>query len=174
MVRLTAPIAALFAVLGLAACSANGAAQEAPVAPPETQAAAVHPESGLELIDVTVLSGDKRHVFVTEVAASNAAQQRGMMFRTQMGDDEGMIFPSYVPQMRSFWMKNTPLPLDIIFIGEDNRIINIGDGVPYSTASVASDGPAIAVFEIRGGLSAELGIKPGDLVEWKLPEGAAP
>jgi uncharacterized membrane protein (UPF0127 family) len=170
MVRLTALFAALFAVTGLAACSANGAAQEAPVAPPEAQAPLVHPESGLELIDVTVVSGDKRHSFVTELAASNEAQARGMMFRTQMGDDEGMIFPSYTPQMRSFWMKNTPLPLDIIFIGADNRIINIGDGVPYSTASVASEGPALAVFEIRGGLSAELGIKPGDLVEWELPE----
>ena len=87
-----------------------------------------------------------------------------MMFRTEMGDDEGMLFPSYVPQARSFWMKNTPLPLDIIFIGPNKRITNIEAGVPYSTDSVFSDGPALAVFEIRGGLSEELGIGAGDLV----------
>ena len=121
---------------------------------------------------MTVVSGDERHSFTTEVAASQQEQQRGLMFRTELADDEGMIFPSYVPQARSFWMKNTPLPLDLIFIGPDNRITNIGHGEPYSVASIPSDGPALAVFEIRGGLSEELGIEPGDLVEWELPEGS--
>lgn len=169
MVRLCAIVAGL----ALAACSPVGAAQDAPPVPAATETVAVDPDSGLKLIDVTVISGTARHSFVTEVADTNAAQARGMMFRTEMGDDEGMIFPSFVPQARSFWMKNTPLPLDLIFIGPDNRIANIGKGVPYSTDSIASDGPAIAVFEIRGGLSEELGIKPGDLVEWELPEGAS-
>ena len=131
-------------------------------------------EAGLTLIDVTVVSGDQRHSFVTELAATNAQQARGMMFRTEMGDDEGMLFPSYTPQARSFWMKNTPLALDIIFVGIDGRITNIEAGVPYSTDSVFSDGPASAVFEIRGGLSEELGIKPGDMVEYELPADAAP
>ena len=159
-------------VLIAAACSPKGAASEPAAVPSAETAPAVHPESGLALIDVTVVSGDTRHTFVTEVAASQEAQARGMMFRTEMGDDEGMLFPSYEAQARSFWMKNTPLPLDIIFIGPDKRITNIGNGVPYSTDSVFSDGPALAVFEIRGGLSAELGIEPGDLVEWELPEGS--
>ena len=159
-------------VLVAAACAPAGAAGEPAVVPAAQTEAAVHPVSGLELIDVTVVSGDKRHVFITELAASQEAQTRGLMFRTELGDDEGMIFPSYVPQNRSFWMKNTPLPLDLIFIGPDNRITNIGEGVPYSTDSIYSDGPSIAVFEIRGGLSEELGIEPGDLVEWELPEGA--
>jgi hypothetical protein len=169
MVRLAAALAGL----ALAACSPVGASTDAPPAPVEDTAAAVHPDSGLALIDVTIVSGDERHIFTTEVAASQEAQAKGMMFRTEMGDDEGMLFPSYEAQARSFWMKNTPLPLDIIFIGPDNRITNIGEGVPYSVASVASDGPALAVFEIRGGLSEELGIAPGDLVEWELPEGAS-
>lgn len=168
MVRLCAIVAGL----ALAACSPVGAAQDAPPAPGVAEAAALDPDSGLQLIDVTIVSGTERHSFVTELADSNAAQARGMMFRTEMGDDEGMLFPSYTPQVRSFWMKNTPLPLDIIFIGPDNRIANIAKGVPYSTDSVGSNGPAIAVFEIRGGRSEELGIKPGDLVEWELPEGA--
>ncbi|MHA7821043.1 MAG: DUF192 domain-containing protein [Erythrobacter sp.] len=159
-------------VLVAAACAPQGAAGEPAAVPSAQSQAAVHPESGLALIDVTVVSGDERHTFVTEVADSQEAQAKGMMFRTEMGDDEGMLFPSYEAQARSFWMKNTPLPLDIIFIGPDRRITNIGEGVPYSTDSVFSEGPALAVFEIRGGLSAELGIGPGDLVEWELPEGS--
>jgi uncharacterized membrane protein (UPF0127 family) len=161
--------------LALAACSPNGsAAQETAARPTDTPTAPGYSEAGLRLIDVTIVSGDTRHSFVTELAATNDEQARGMMFRTEMGDDEGMLFPSYVPQARSFWMKNTALPLDIIFVGPDYRITNIGEGVPYSTASVPSDGPSIAVFEIRGGLSEELGIGPGDLVQFELPEGVAP
>lgn len=167
-------IMAFAAGLALAACSPVGAAQDSPPAPNDAQAAPALSEAGLQLTEVTVVSGEKRHTFTTELALTNAQQGRGMMFRTEMGDDEGMLFPSYAPQARSFWMKNTPLPLDIIFIGPDNRITNIEAGVPYSTDSVYSDGPALAVFEIRGGLSAELGIGPGDLVEYELPKDAAP
>lgn len=163
-------IGAILAGLALAACSPNGsAAQETPPAPAHVEAGPQFSEAGLRLIDVTIISGENQHSFVTELAATNEEQAKGMMFRTEMADDEGMLFPSYEPYARSFWMKNTPLPLDIIFIGPDNRIANIGDGVPYSTASVVSDGPALAVFEIRGGLSEELGIGPGDLVEFELP-----
>ena len=163
-------IGAVIASLALAACSPVGATQDAPPAPTVSEAPTVDPDSGLTLIDVTILSGSQRHSFVTELADTNEAQARGMMFRTAMGDDEGMLFPSPVPQPRSFWMKNTPLPLDIIFIGPDSRITNIEAGVPYSTDSVGSIGPALAVFEIRGGLSEELGIVAGDTVEFTLPE----
>jgi len=164
----TAPI-----VLIAAACSPPGAAGE-PAVTPSAQSTPAVSEAGLRLTDVTVISGEERHVFTTELALTNEEQAKGMMFRTEMGDDEGMLFPSYTPQARSFWMKNTPLPLDIIFIGPDGRITNIEAGVPYSQDSVFSDGPASAVFEIRGGLSEELGIGPGDAVEYELPADAAP
>ncbi|MFU7529271.1 DUF192 domain-containing protein [Qipengyuania sp. ASV99] len=174
----------MFAALILAACSAaDGSSANAQVTRAEDksagQAAIVtteravpteHPESGLQLITVTVHTGDEQIGFLTELADTNEAQARGLMFRTELDDFAAMLFPSYTPQVRSFWMKNTPLPLDIIFIGPDNRIANIAKGVPYSTDSVASDGLAIAVFEIRGGRSEELGIKPGDLVEFTLPQ----
>ncbi len=157
-------------ILVAAACAPAGAAGEPAIAPTAQSEIARDPDSGLELIEVTVVSAEARHTFTTELAASGEAQQRGMMFRTEMGDDEGMLFPSYQAQPRSFWMKNTPLPLDIIFIGPDSRITNIEDGVPYTTDSVSSIGPALAVFEIRGGLSEELGITAGDMVEFELPE----
>ena len=99
----------------LAACS--------PQAQPKAEASAVamrnatHPVSGLKVIPLTVRSGDDTHRFRVEVAASPEAQNRGLMFRTEMGPNEGMIFPSVPPEPRSFWMKNTPLPLDSIFVG---------------------------------------------------------
>jgi len=158
----------------LVACSPNGTtAQETAPAPVQAAEASQLSEAGLRLIDVSIVSGETRHGFVTELAATQEEQAKGMMFRTEMGDDEGMLFPSYAPQVRSFWMKNTPLPLDIIFIGPNNRITNIEAGVPYSLESVRSRGFSIAVLEIRGGLSAELGISPGDEVEFELPEDAS-
>ena len=156
----------------LAACSATDAGNaSAPAQDRAAEAPALHPVSGLELITVSISSAEGFFEFETELANSPEAQAQGLMFRTQLGDFEGMIFPSATPQMRSFWMKNTPLPLDIIFIAPDNRILNIAQNTtPYSLESVPSDGPSIAVFEIRGGRSAELGIKPGDLVQWELPQ----
>jgi len=169
MVRSVAILPALLGALALAGCSPAGAAPDAQSAPTAQAQASVDPDSGLTLIDVTIVSGDARHSFVTELADTPEAQAKGMMFRTSMGEFEGMLFPSGTPQPRSFWMRNTPLPLDIIFIGPDSRITNIEPGVPYLEDSVSSDGPALAVFEIAGGRSEELGIGPGDLVEFELP-----
>lgn len=150
-------------MLALGGCSTS-ASEEAPSA---QATAAAHPVSGLEIIDVTVDTGEAQHSFRTEVAATPADQNKGLMFRTELGPDEGMIFPTEEPRARSFWMKNTPLPLDLIFIGPDRRITNIAAmAEPYSTDSIPSEGAVIAVFEIAGGRAAELGIEAGDAVVW--------
>ncbi len=166
-------IPAAMLLMVASACSANTAAEttKSPEAAAPVGAAAQsrHPTSGLEIIDVAVLRGDRRIVFKTEHANTPQAQARGMMFRTEMADDEAMLFPSDVPAQRSFWMKNTPISLDIIFIGVDGRINNIETAVPYSLDSVPSVGAASSVLEIRGGLAQELGIVPGDKVEYTLP-----
>jgi len=155
---------------GLAlACSPGSQAGTTPKAAETAQDIAMprHPVSGLEIIRLTVYSGSKRHAFRVEQAVTQPDQARGLMFRTEMGADEGMLFLSREPMVRSFWMKNTPLSLDIIFIGADRRIINIAaNTTPYSLDSVVSDGPAVAVLELRGGRAAELGIGPGDKAEW--------
>ena len=166
-------LAAAGLMLGtLAACSpgegATASAQSP--APPAATAAARHPVSGLKVIDLTVERGGKRLPFRVELADRPEAQARGLMFRTQLGDNEGMIFPSAAPETRSFWMKNTPLSLDIIFIGVDGRIMNIAaNTTPYSLDSVTSDGLASAVLELRAGRAKELGIVPGDKVSYSLP-----
>ena len=157
----------------LAACSPGESATARAQAPDAAAAAAVvrHPVSGLEVIDLVVERGGTRLPFKVELAASPQAQAKGLMFRTELGDNEGMLFPSAAPEPRSFWMKNTPLSLDIIFVGANGRISNIAaNTVPYSLDSVASSGFAIAVLELRAGRAAELGIVPGDRVVYDLPE----
>jgi uncharacterized membrane protein (UPF0127 family) len=89
------------------------------------------------------------------------------MSRKQMAADAGMLFLFERPDPAVFWMKNTYIPLDMIFIGPDGRILNIeANTVPMSLEPVYSAGPASGVLELAGGRSAELGIKPGDLVKW--------
>lgn len=162
ILRLILPMAAVT----LAACSAQAGGSAATQA--ESLAVdAVHPVSGLDIVLVKVTTDTNSYGFQVELADTPEAQARGLMFRTELGDFEGMIFPSRTLGPRSFWMKNTPLPLDIIFIGTDGRITNIAaNTVPYSLDSVSSLGIASAVLELRGGRAAELGIEPGDLVEY--------
>lgn len=84
-----------------------------------------------------------------------------------MADNSGMIFPFSEPRVASFWMKNTVIPLDIIFIRTNGTIESIAENaVPYSTDPVEAGEPVAAVLELRGGLSAELGIAAGDTVRW--------
>lgn len=125
-----------------------------------------------EIVPVTVRSVDGAHVFRVELADTAEEQQRGLMYRTDLRPDGGMLFAPYPPgggppQETSFWMKNTPSPLDIIFIRADGTIARVAENtVPLSEAPVPSGEPIAAVLEIPGGRSAELGIGEGDRVEW--------
>ena len=158
------PLALLAAAAcALAACSTQ-AAQSSPVA---AESASIHPFSGLRVIPVTLTENGRTHTIRAELAETPQQQAQGLMFRREMGADEGMLFPSDFPQIRSFWMRNTVIPLDLIFVGPDKRIINIiANAEPYSLDPLESAGPAIAVLELNGGRAAELGLKPGSRVEW--------
>lgn len=149
-------------LLALCACSPAASGPAASGA-----GTARHPESGLEVIPLTVIHDGKRLPFRVEVARSGEEQARGLMFRTAMGPDEGMLFPRNPPSQAAFWMKNTVIPLDIIFVGVDGRISNIEEmAVPYSLDPRQSAGAAMAVLELNGGRADELGIVAGDRVEW--------
>ena len=123
--------------------------------------------AGLEQVPLTITSGGGLHRFTVEVASTSEQQAMGLMYRNKLSPDRGMVFPFDPPRDASFWMRNTLIPLDMIFIRADGSIANIeANTVPYSEEPVTSDGPVMAVLEIAGGRSAELGIKPGDKVEW--------
>ena len=154
------------AMLLMAACSPQTPTDSQATGASAASEQTVHPESGLDIVPVTISTDKGEHRFAAEVAATQEEQARGLMFRTQLGPDEAMIFPRQ-GDVASFWMKNTPLPLDIIFIGQDRKIINIAaQTTPYSLDSVSALGPPSAVLEIPGGRAAELGIGPGDAVAW--------
>jgi uncharacterized membrane protein (UPF0127 family) len=103
--------------------------------------------------------------FDVEVAADWRSQEYGLMNRKHLAQNAGMIFDFRSPTMTSFWMKNTLIPLDMIFIREDGTISSIApDAVPMSLKSIKSVEPVRAVLEINGGESARLGIAPGQVV----------
>ena len=153
------------ALAGLAvACSPQAATEETAVAAADN---GTHPVSGLEIVPVVVSTGENSYEFRAELADTKELQAKGMMHRTEIGPDEAMLFPSEQPTARSFWMKNTPIPLDIIFVGLDGRIANIiAMAEPYSEEPVYSVGSVSAVLEIAGGRAEELGIEAGDQVSW--------
>lgn len=159
--------AMLALALCLTACTQQ-AAGEASGSAAASETAAVHPVSGLEVVPLTVTTpGGTEHAFRVEMARTQQEQERGLMFRTEMGADEGMLFPYDQPQVLSFWMKNTVLSLDLLFIDAERRVINIAaNAEPYSETPILSDAPGVAVLEINGGRAAELGIVAGSKVDW--------
>lgn len=143
--------------LALAGCKGESAV-EAPV---------VHAESGLSVVPLTVTSQGKIHRFRVELAQTADQQAKGLMFRTKLGPDEGMLFPMNPPRMAGFWMRNTVISLDLLFIAPDGTVLNIAaDAKPYDETKLQSLGPVKAVLELPGGRAAELGIAGGDQVKW--------
>jgi hypothetical protein len=162
-------LGSLACALATVACSpvSAGNKQASAVAGAPTVAPTLHPVSGLAVVPLSIATAKGPHVFQVEVAASPAEQEHGLMFRTAMGADEGMIFPMDPPRRSAFWMKNTVIGLDIVFIDSAHKITNIAaNAVPYDLSPLPSAGPIAAVLELNAGRAAELGIKPGDKVDW--------
>lgn len=126
------------------------------------------PAGALEKFEKSTLSivtAKGTHDFTVELAISPTQQSQGLMYRRRMAPDAGMLFVYSRPQPASFWMKNTFIPLDMIFIGADGKIVNIKQRtVPQSLAPVRSKGDVLGVLELNGGTSSRLGIKAGDRV----------
>lgn len=150
--------------LALAASAAIGCG-----APEDTRmAAAQRSPAGLEMIPLSIRTDNGSHAFIVEVARTGREQATGLMNRPSLAPDRGMIFPYDPPESASFWMKNTLIPLDIIFIRPDGTIARIAaNTTPLSLEPIPSMEPVSAVLEIAGGRAAELGIEAGDTVSWK-------
>lgn len=115
---------------------------------------------------LTIHSANGAHRFDIEVARTFEQQQTGLMYRRSLGANRGMIFPMNPPRDASFWMHNTLIPLDIVFIRADGQIARITTARPLDDSPVPSGEPVAAVLELRGGRAAELGIREGDWVDW--------
>ncbi|MHA7772622.1 DUF192 domain-containing protein [Roseibium sp. M-1] len=126
---------------------------------------AQEPQTGLAEEALVITSGETQHKFTAEIAADDRQRAFGLMFREEMAEDRGMLFLFDGAGDRYFWMKNTPLPLDIIFIDAGGTIVSIAeDTTPFSESVIPSNGPAKYVFEVNAGVTEKLGIAAGDRV----------
>jgi uncharacterized protein len=128
-------------------------------------AGAAGPLAAAELQPLEIVSKSGVHVFAVELASTPQEQATGLMFRRELPEGRGMLFDFHRDQPTSFWMKNTYIPLDMIFIRGDGRILRIAENtVPLSETLVPSGGPVRAVLEVVAGTAKRLGIAPGDRV----------
>lgn len=113
--------------------------------------------------------------FEVELADTDETRQRGLMFRETLAADAGMLFDFEETRIIYMWMRNTPLPLDMIFITAYGRIAHIAENtVPFSDTIISSRYPVASVFEVNAGTAAGLGIAVGDTVRHPLFGNAAP
>jgi uncharacterized protein len=118
---------------------------------------------------LTIESAGGSHKFSVEVATTPAQMEQGLMFRRSLAPDGGMIFDFRTPSMATMWMKNTLIPLDMLFVDAQGRIVNIHErAVPGSLDTIAAAAPVRAVVELNGGTAARLGIRPGDRVVFPI------
>lgn len=121
--------------------------------------------SAQSLDKLEIASANGAHIFNVEIADNEVKREVGLMYRRHMPDDRGMLFDFKEEAPVSFWMKNTYIPLDMIFISRHGVVKKIVENAePLSETPIPSGGPVLAVLEINGGLAARLGIKPGDRV----------
>jgi uncharacterized membrane protein (UPF0127 family) len=108
----------------------------------------------------------KGHSYSVEIAEDDASREHGLMDRTAMGDDHGMLFVFQDDTPRAFWMKNTKIALDMLFFDADRRLLSVQHDVPPCTADpcppYSSGAPARYVLELNAGQAAKLGLAPGD------------
>jgi uncharacterized protein len=117
---------------------------------------------------VAIDTGGRKVLFRVEVAVTPEEHARGLMYRSRLADDAGMVFVFEQPAIQRFWMKNTLIPLDMIFIGKDRRIVGVVENAAPETESERMVGaPSQYVLEIGGGLSAKLGIRRGEPVDFQ-------
>ena len=119
--------------------------------------------------ELTIISATGPHRFKVELAETPAQMTQGLMFRTSLAPDAGMLFDYRRPTPATMWMRNTLIPLDMLFVDARGRIVNIHErAVPQSDAIIAAAAPVRAVIELNGGTAARLGIKPGDRVIYPI------
>jgi len=124
------------------------------------------PNPTLPTQKLTIVGHDgTKHDFTVEMAVTPAQQETGLMFRREVPADHGMLFVWDVPREVPMWMKNTLVPLDMVFIGPDGKVIHIAeDTVPQSLAQISSGGAVKATLELQAGITEKLDIRVGDKV----------
>ena len=122
-------------------------------------------EGGFDRSKLEVVSGSGRHAFTVETARTPEQLSQGLMFRPKLAGDAGMLFDFGRIQPVSMWMKNTLIPLDMLFLAADGRVVHVAEyAVPGSLEPLGPKEPVRAVLEVNAGTARKLGIRPGDRV----------
>ncbi len=133
-----------------------------------TAAAPAQSRLVFDVTTIEVVTKKKRYKWRVQQAISAPQMAQGLMFRKELDPWKGMIFDFGNPVLARIWMKNTEIPLDILFIEADGTIESIGYGEPFSLRIVRSGAPVRAVLEILHGTAAKLGIEPGDRIRHEM------
>lgn len=129
----------------------------------------LEPALALRREPMTLITAHGEKPISVEITETDEEKARGLMFRTQLADDQGMLFFYEQPQEITMWMRNTYIPLDMVFIRADGTIHRIEARTePFSERIVASQGKVVACLELAGGAAERMGLKPGDRVHHKL------
>jgi uncharacterized protein len=163
MKKLTKAMLILALVMVAGGCAGGGKQSEST----QTATSGPGPQTGLPTATVRILTAAGPAYNVTsEVATTEQQQQTGMMYRTALDEDKGMLFVFSDDQMRSFWMKNTLIPLDMIFANSSKVIVSITQNAePQTLTGRSSDYPAKYVLEVSGGYCQRKNVQPGDTLE---------
>ena len=131
--------------------------------------AAQTPASAAAQDTIEIVTSSGVHAFSVELATNDAERARGLMFRKSLPEGHGMLFDFQTDQQVQFWMRNTYIPLDMIFIRGDGRVLNIAqNATPLSDALIPSAGPVRGVLEVIAGTARKYHIAPGDRVTGSL------
>jgi uncharacterized membrane protein (UPF0127 family) len=153
-------LVALCAIGSLLALYAGTGHSQAPGAPLEDLSA--FPQTTL-----TISGGGASHQFSIWVANTEAREEQGLMFVRELPAERGMVFIGAEPKVWTMWMKNTYIPLDMLFVAVDGHVVKIAHALPHDETNISSESAVNAVIELQAGISDKLHIKVGDVAKWK-------
>jgi uncharacterized membrane protein (UPF0127 family) len=153
---------ALALCAGVGACERDGGSNVSPSSNPSNSTPVVRADAAQP--DGTVRMQIGRETFTLEVAATGRARQIGLMHRRSMPQDRGMIFSFPQAQSLGFWMKNTHIPLDIVYLDENGKVVSVKQMKPMDETRVESDAPAKYAVELNQGAAQRAGVKVGDVL----------
>jgi uncharacterized membrane protein (UPF0127 family) len=133
----------------------------------QTPAAPLEELSAFPQTTLTISGAGTSHQFNIWVADTAAREEQGLMFVRELPADQGMAFNDKTPRVWTMWMKNTYIPLDMLFVAADGHVVKIAHAMPHDETTISSDVPVDGVIELQGGICEKLHLKVGDLAKWK-------
>jgi len=136
----------------------------------QTPSAQLEELSAFPTTTLTITGSGATHQFNIWVADTEPREEQGLMFVRELAADRGMVFIGAQPKVWNMWMKNTYVPLDMLFVAPDGHVVKIAHAIPHDETTISSDIAVKGVIELQGGICEQLHIKVGDLAKWRLAQ----